>query len=128
MTQHLLIDFYTELSSTFSKENETGFTSLIRLNPLHEVYKGHFPQVPVAPGVVLVQIVKEILEEKLQVKLRLTEGDNIKFLALINPTENNEFHLDFSLKRAEEMLEVNAGYTNNGKSFSKFKGKFKVIS
>ena len=79
MTKHLLNDFYTELSSTFSKENETGFKSLIRLNPLHEVYKGHFPQVPVAPGVVLVQIIKESQEDSRDIQSKLRDLlDNTK--------------------------------------------------
>lgn len=126
MQYQLLNNFYTETSSTFS-QNSSDFKSVIRLNPGHEIYKGHFPQIAIAPGVVLVQIIKEILMDKFQKKLRLVEGDNIKFLALINPNETPDFQVDFIIKKSEDMLEVNAAYVNNTKSFTKFKGKFKII-
>lgn len=126
MSYELLTNFYTEVSSTFS-EDATSFNSVIRLNPEHEVYKGHFPQIAIAPGVVLIQTIKEILMNKYQKELRLTEGDNVKFLALINPNETADFQIDFTVKKSEDILEVSAGYVNNGKSFTKFKGKFKII-
>lgn len=123
---HLLSNFYTEHASSYVP-GVTAFSSTIHLNPDHEVYKGHFPQVPVAPGVVLVQTIKEILMEKLGKKLRLTEGDNIKFLALINPHENADFQVEFNIKSVDNILEVNASYVNNNKAFTKFKGKFLII-
>lgn len=123
---HLLSNFYTEQATTYVP-GATAFSSTIQLNPDHEVYKGHFPQIPVAPGVVLVQTIKEILMEKLGKKLRLTEGDNIKFLALINPQENADFQVEFNIKSVDNILEVNASYVNNNKAFTKFKGKFLLI-
>ena len=126
MNHQLLTNFYTEVSSTFL-QNAASFNSIIRLNPEHEVYKGHFPQVAIAPGVILIQTIKEILMNKFQKELRLVEGDNIKFLALINPNETVDFQIDFTVKKVENVFEVSASYVNNGKSFTKFKGKFKVI-
>ena len=78
-----------------------------------------------APGVCLIQAIKEILMTKLQTKLILTEGSNIKFLILINPKEMKQFQVDFIVKRTDNTLDVNANYTNNAKIFLKFKGKFK---
>lgn len=126
MTQQLLTNFYTELSSTYQANVET-FASHICLNPVHEIYKGHFPQMPIAPGVVLVQIIKEIIESKLQKQLRLTEGDNIKFLALINPNETSELQLSITIKQQNTILDVKAEYTGNQKSYTKFKGRFKIV-
>jgi 3-hydroxyacyl-[acyl-carrier-protein] dehydratase len=127
MNHQLLTGFYTEISSTHSADNAAVFSSTIRLNAEHEIYKGHFPQVPVAPGVVLVQIIKEILMDKFQKELRLTEGDNIKFLALINPKEITDFQIDFSVKQVDGSIETSASYMNNGKSFTKFKGRFRIV-
>ncbi len=126
MNYQLLHNFYTEISSDFS-QNNSAFSSSIRFNPKHEVYKGHFPQIAIAPGVVLIQIIKEILMDKFQKKLRLVEGDNIKFLALINPNEIADFQVDFTVKRVEGILEVSASYIHNNKAFTKFKGKFRII-
>lgn len=125
MQYNLLENFYTEIASTYTLENSHSFNSTIELNPNHEIYKGHFPQIPVAPGVCLIQAIKEILMAKLQTKLILTEGSNIKFLILINPKETKQFQVDFIVKRTDSTLDINANYTNNAKIFLKFKGKFK---
>ena len=126
MQYNLLENFYTEIASTYTSENNNSFNSMIELNPEHKIYKGHFPQVPVAPGVCLIQAIKEILMEKFQKRLILTEGNNIKFLILINPKETKQFQVDFMVKQIDNMLDVSANYTNNDKVFLKFKGKFKI--
>lgn len=125
MQYNLLENFYTEIASSYSSENRDSFNSTIELNTEHEIYKGHFPQIPVAPGVCLIQAIKEILMSKLQKKLVLTEGSNIKFLILINPKETKQFQIDFTVKQFDNTLDVNASYTNNGTIFLKFKGEFK---
>lgn len=126
MQYNLLENFYTEIASTYSSETSFSFNSTIELNPEHEIYKGHFPQIPVAPGVCLIQAIKEILMTKLQKKLTLTEGSNIKFLILINPKETKQFQVDFTIKRTDHFLDVSANYTNDAKIFLKFKGKFNI--
>ncbi|MDI1356451.1 MAG: 3-hydroxylacyl-ACP dehydratase [bacterium] len=124
MKNTLLKNFYTEISSTFSETNQQEFSSIIKLDPSHPVYQGHFEQVPIAPGVCLTQIIKEIVMEKYQKELIMTSGDNIKFLILINPTQQNEFSISFSVKEINHVLEVSANYSANGQSYMKFKGKF----
>jgi len=41
-----------------SKTTEKGFIYSININEKHEVFKGHFPDNPVVPGVCLIQIMK----------------------------------------------------------------------
>jgi 3-hydroxyacyl-[acyl-carrier-protein] dehydratase len=127
MKNTLLENFYTETSTTFSEQNQINFTSQIHLNSEHPIYKGHFAQIPITPGVCLTQIIKEILMEKLQKELVLTQGDNIKFLAMINPKESPDLELNFTLKTNENGLEVVANYSAKGTTYTKFKGKFQVL-
>lgn len=127
MNNTLLVDFYTEISSTYSKENQNDFISVIRLNAGHPIYKGHFEQIPITPGVCLTQIIKEILMEKLQVELVMLQGDNIKFLAMINPTETPELNITFSVKSTETDFDVSAVYKQNDTFYVKFKGKFVIV-
>ena len=127
MSNNLLVNFYSELSSTFSEQNQNSFSSEIELNPEHEIFKGHFEQMPVAPGVCLVQIVKEIVMDKFQSNLILSEGKNVKYLGLIVPTQNKNFTIDFTVNPTENGLDVSANYTNNGTSFTKMKLVFKAI-
>lgn len=127
MKNTLLENFYTEISSDFNPGNTAAFKCEIRLNPEHAIYKGHFPQVPVVPGVCLVQIVKEILMEKTGRELVLASGDNIKFLAMINPRETPVLELAFTLKSSEKGFDAGATFSHNGTSYTKFKGSFAFL-
>ncbi|WP_317898311.1 hypothetical protein [Aurantibacillus circumpalustris] len=127
MKNTLLDNFYQEISTNFSDENKLDFKCQIHFNAEHEIYKGHFPQIPIVPGVCLTQIIKEILMEKLQKELILVNGDNIKFLAMINPKENPDMELSFTVKINENTLDVSANYSHGGTTYTKFKGKFSVL-
>lgn len=59
----------------------------IRLNPEHFIYKAHFPGEPITPGVCIMQIAKELLEEMTTASLHLIFVKNIKFLKIISPNE-----------------------------------------
>src|SRR5882762_10625346 len=76
----------------------------IELNPHHELYKGHFPGNPVAPGVCLTQMVKETVEHITHQKLSMVTGDNIKFTAVLNPEINPSVIMTISLKTKENGL------------------------
>jgi 3-hydroxyacyl-[acyl-carrier-protein] dehydratase len=88
----LIKDFYKVNEVSF---NGSGIDATINLNPDHEVYKGHFPEQPVVPGVIQLQIVKELLEEVLQAKLLMNNIIQVKYLIPITPNENPT--LDFSI-------------------------------
>lgn len=124
----LLDNFYTETSSTFSDSNNENFVSEIVINPEHPVFKGHFEQVPVAPGVCLTQVIKEILADKFKKQLFMSHGDNIKFLAMINPRETAVLTISFAVKQSDDLLDVNASYTHGKISYVKFKGKFRILN
>ena len=51
-------------TETFDK-NEEGISAQIKLNPKHEIFKGHFPGKPIMPGVCMIQIIKELTERSL---------------------------------------------------------------
>ena len=127
MKNTLLDNFYEEVSTNFSEENKLDFKCHIRFNSEHPIFKGHFAQIPIVPGVCLTQIIKEILMEKFQKELILTQGDNIKFLAMINPKENPLMDLSFNIKITENGLDINANYSHNATTYTKFKGKFGIL-
>ncbi len=95
----LLQDFYkiTNLTSI-----EMGINATIKLNPNHEVYKGHFPGQAVVPGVIQLQIVKEILENHLDKELFMGSVSQVKYLIPITPEEINELNISISYKNNEE--------------------------
>lgn len=60
----------------------------IRINPNHTIYKSHFPEQPITPGVCLLQMVSETLEYHIGRTFNLLSVKNIKFLNVLTPLEH----------------------------------------
>ncbi len=97
----------------------------IKLNKDHGVYNGHFPNNPITPGVISIQIIKEILEEHLGYELFLREVINIKYISPINPIINNSLLFEICLQKENKFIIVNnIIMLDNDKIAVRFKGKF----
>lgn len=96
----LLPGFYTLLQS--DNINATDCSTQVMLNPQHPVYGGHFPGQPVVPGVCILQIIKECLEEICHTTLQYKQIASCKFLSAINPNETPELNFSFILKKNED--------------------------
>ena len=90
----------------------------IKIDSNHRVFEGHFPGSPVTPGVIQLQIVKEILEDCLQRKLTLKNMKTSKFLQVINPKETPVVHFEIKFVQSE-FLDVVATGTSGGLAFLK---------
>ena len=58
----MLKDFYTIINKISGQNSEYR----IKLNPKHEIFKGHFPGQPVTPGVVLIQMTTELTQNTIE--------------------------------------------------------------
>ena len=70
-----------------SNAEEKSFN--LELVPDCLIYLAHFPEQPITPGVCIIQIASELLNELLQSDFELITVSNAKFLAVINPLETN---------------------------------------
>lgn len=59
----------------------------VKLNAEHDFYRVHFPGNPVTPGVCLVQMATEILEQEYHRVLVLCKANSIKFKRPVGPNE-----------------------------------------
>jgi 3-hydroxyacyl-[acyl-carrier-protein] dehydratase len=110
--------FYTCLSVENSTENSREVR--IKLNDKHPVFEGHFPAVPVVPGVCMMQIVKEQLEDHLKQKLSLKHAAVLKFMAVINPLEVPELTVKIDFVSGQDGIIISEGSISSGeKSFFK---------
>lgn len=91
----LLKDFYSVES--LEKKDEKNYVVWIKLNKTHDIFKGHFPDNPVTPGVCMMQIVKELSESFTERKLFMSQVSNVKFMALINPETHADLRLELQL-------------------------------
>ena len=115
-------DFYTIVSTV--KEADK-IQAILKINPEHAIFGGHFPGQPVVPGVCMMQIVKELLESATSRSLRLHTGLDLKFLSVIDPGKNNTIHTETNYSvLASGDINVTARLFYNETTFFKFKGVF----
>lgn len=118
----LLNDFYTIENQTLLSDGKIAATILFNAN--HPIFKGHFEQMPVVPGVCQTQLIKEILQLEINTNLVLSKGTNIKFMAMIVPQEHPKVYIEITYKREENIYSVDAKLFFDTLIFTKFKGEF----
>ena len=57
------------------------------LDAEHMIYKAHFPGQPITPGVCLLQMARELLEDITELTLEILSVKNVKFLSVVSPIE-----------------------------------------
>lgn len=80
-------ELYTILSHNVTA---SGHNYTLQLNPDSFIYQAHFPGEPITPGVCLMQMGKELLEDALQLQLDIKTVKNAKFLSVVSPKETTK--------------------------------------
>ena len=115
---------------TLSDIKTTGFEIMAELtiNGAHTIFEGRFPGQPVVPGVCMMQMVKEIIEQVTGQKISLLKSSEMKFLAIINPSQNNAITatLKYSINENNGLV-VSAIFFKEAVVHFKFKGIFQPL-
>ena len=115
-------NFFTIIS--IAHEN-SSVKAVLELNAAHEIFKGHFPETPVVPGVCMLQMVKEVLENILEKEATLKNAAHLKFLTVINPTETKIIQLEIKYILTENKeVSVAVSLFNEGVVYFKCKALF----
>ncbi len=126
MTDTFLLNDFYKVESTI-ENGERAILSTISLNAGHEIFKGHFEQMPIVPGVCQTQIIKELLQEQLKQNLLMPKGDNIKFMGMIIPQQHPIVTIEISYNLVETVYKTEAKIYFENTTFTKFKGDFIAI-
>jgi 3-hydroxyacyl-[acyl-carrier-protein] dehydratase len=78
--------------SESDSEQKTFCLSLIADNL---IYRAHFPEQPITPGVCIIQIAVELFSDLIAQEVELVGVNNAKFVAVINPIETPSVHCRF---------------------------------
>ena len=110
---------------TLLSESESG--AVVRLLPDSVIYRSHFPDRPVTPGVCVVRMVRELLGRHLGVELALVDALNVKFLQVIDPVEYPEIIVRFLKIDREDggVLKVSAAVSAGETTLCKLSLKFR---
>ena len=92
----------------------------IRLRPESEIFKAHFPDNPVTPGVCQVGIMEELAEKIFGCKLVLREVKSLKYTDVLRPTEKDvEVRFD-KLEADGDAVMAKGSVLSEGSVFTKF--------
>lgn len=85
-----------------------------------EIYKAHFPNKPITPGVCIVQIVVELINDYLKETYELLHAKNIKYLQVINPIETSNITIELKkVIKSEKDVSLQAVVSNENILFTK---------
>lgn len=101
----LLIDEVVDM------EPEKNVVAKFYVDPSREIFKGHFPEEPVLPGVYTVEIMAQASDililscERYANKIPLFIGiDKVKFLSKIKPEDTLEVHSQISFEKEDRAI------------------------
>jgi 3-hydroxyacyl-[acyl-carrier-protein] dehydratase len=119
----ILNDFYT-VTDTVQQDGQ--YISTLKVNGKHEIYKGHFPNRPVTPGVVLMLLFKENSERITGKKLHLSRAENVKFTAVFDPNEDDLLYLESKLEENGDFVKLNGIAKNKDGIVLKISSLYKI--
>jgi 3-hydroxyacyl-[acyl-carrier-protein] dehydratase len=109
-------NFYKILSEEITNEE---FKFSIEINPNHPIFEGHFPGNPVTPGVVQMEIIKELVGTGIRKKVELSTMSNCKFLSVLNPIESTIINVSIKYLIDENSIKTNVSISNSNTTFLK---------
>src|SRR6187549_3371631 len=103
----LMNDFY---NIEYIQREPNSFSCKVAFNTQQDIFKGHFPGQPVVPGVGMMEMVKELLEQQTDKMLWLRNAGIVKFLQLITPDVQPVVNV--SWQKDGPSYNVNASFKN----------------
>lgn len=117
----ILLDHFYHIDTL--DQGEGTVTAQVRFHVDHDIFRGHFPDMPIVPGVCQTQMLSEVLSEALLKEVKLKSAASIKFLSPVDPTKNPTLKLTISYTAVESgSYNVSAQYLWEETVFFKFKG------
>jgi 3-hydroxyacyl-[acyl-carrier-protein] dehydratase len=117
----LMNDFY---SIEYMLREPNSASCKVAFNTQHDIFKGHFPSQPVVPGVCMMQMVKELLEQLVDKNLWMRDAGQVKFLQLITPDVQPVVNI--SWQQDGRALNVNASFKSDTSDLFKLTGNFET--
>ncbi len=83
------------------------------------IYRAHFPNNPITPGVCMVETALELLEDLTGRQLEISEAKNIKFLHILSPIETPEVDFVFTkIDNNEDSVKAKVNVIKDNKTFA----------
>lgn len=104
------------------KHSNHSIDAIVSFEKDHPIFGGHFESFPVVPGVCMMQLIKEIMEQELDKTLKIASASSMKFLMVIDPRQNPEVSANIEYENnGEGTVEVEAKLYTGETTFFKLK-------
>ena len=101
------------------EDTDAGTVYHVALDKECFIYKAHFPNNPITPGVCMVETALELLEDLTGKQLEISEAKNIKFLHILSPIENPQADFVFtSVTNGEDAIKAKVNVVKDDKTFA----------
>ena len=109
------------------KYNDSQLETGIVIDDSHPIFKGHFPDQPVMPGVCMLEMILAAIEKSGQHHVRLAHISIVKYLSIWTPKEFTRVSLKIDYRFHENTCEIlNCVIEKGDRIFLKFKGRLHV--
>lgn len=103
-------------------QDDSGYTLPFAINKESQVFEGHFPNQPILPGVVMIELVQRAAELVVGEELAMKSAGNFKFLKMIDPVKLPSANLNFTITEKEDGWRVKAQIKNKEDIYFKADG------
>jgi 3-hydroxyacyl-[acyl-carrier-protein] dehydratase len=117
----LLNDFYT---IEYIRRDPNSFSCKVAFNNQHDIFKGHTTGRPVVPGVCMMEMVKELLEQQTDQSLWLKNAGQVKMLQMV--TSDVTPVIDISWQKVSRGYNVNASFKSDVSDVFRLSGNFET--
>ncbi len=119
----LLDDLYSV--NIVATEKKDDIQAKVDINPSHNIFKGHFPDRPVMPGVCLTNMLTDTISVREQKDYYLASADYIKFINVVLPDQVQSVNIQLKITSSEATKIWAEGSILSGTTtYLKFKGCF----
>lgn len=116
-----------ELTKITEGEDQSAVAQ-VKINPAHDIFKGHFPSQPILPGVCMIDILNDILTSVWGGRVQMNSAAQIKYLSVVDPNKNDSLRLNISWLTKPEGIQVTcSSFIDETTANFKLKGIFEKI-
>lgn len=103
--------------------NDDLYSYKIEMLSDSKIYEGHFPGMPVSPGVCNISVINQCASDVVKKPLRVVKVSRCRFLEVISPGKNEHLTIDFQLTKSGEHYTIAAKISDGATTHVDFKGE-----
>ena len=117
----MLIENYYKINDIIAGTEKTLF--IISLKPDCNVYKGHFPENPISPGVCNIQMIKECAEWIVGKPLFMNHLQHCRLTTLITPLVYPQVEITILMEKKADVYKLKATIGKGGEIYLELKAE-----